>query len=75
MTLRALKSDNEHIPCVIIIDHHPNDSRTKIAEDQNNCQAKKNRLAIGVNLDVRMGLKLTGNVAVTLTSRMGTGGG
>ena len=82
MSIRAIRSDTEHLPCVVIgadiynlmltgdkacsltsegwtstgtcpkvliLDHHPNDSRTGIAEDQQAIQ--------------------------TLTSRMGTGGG
>ena len=83
MSIRAIRSDTEHLPCVVevigadiynltltgdkactltegvtstgtcpkvlILDHHPNDSQTDIAEDQQAVQ--------------------------TLTSRMGTGGG
>ena len=31
----------------IIIEHHPNDSRTKIADDQKNCQGLTSRMGTG----------------------------
>lgn len=33
MSIKATRSDPEHLPCAIIIDHHPADSRTDICEE------------------------------------------
>ncbi len=42
-TLRA----EAHHPPVVIIEHHPNDSRTRIADDQNNVQSLTQRMGTG----------------------------
>ena len=47
MTIRSVKADTEHIPCVIILDHHPADSRTDIAEDQETIQTLTSRMGTG----------------------------
>ena len=31
----------------VIVEHHPNDSRTKIADDQKNCQGLTSRMGTG----------------------------
>ena len=45
-TLNAIKSDSDHIPCVLVLEHHPNDSRLKIAED-GVCQTLSKRMGTG----------------------------
>lgn len=47
MTVRSVRADTEHIPCVIILDHHPADSRTEIAEDQKTIQTLTSRMGTG----------------------------
>lgn len=47
MTIRSNKSDAQHIPCVIILDHHPADSRTDVAEDQQTIQTLTSRMGTG----------------------------
>ena len=47
MTIRSNKSDAQHIPCVIILDHHPADSRTEIVEDQETMQTLTSRMGTG----------------------------
>lgn len=47
MTVRSVRADTEHIPCVIILDHHPADSRTDIAEDQQTIQTLTSRMGTG----------------------------
>ena len=48
MSIRAIRSDTEHLPCaVILLDHHPADSRTDIAEDQTAIQTLTSRMGTG----------------------------
>lgn len=47
MSIRAIRSDTEHLPCVIILDHHPHDCRTSIAEDQVAVQTLTSRMGTG----------------------------
>lgn len=47
--LLAQKTDYKNVPQVIILDHHPNDSRTKIANDQTNMQALASNMGGGGN--------------------------
>lgn len=46
MPLRNKNADTDHIPC-IIIEHHPNDSRTQISKDQKNVQSLTQRMGTG----------------------------
>lgn len=47
MTVRSINADTDHIPCVIILDHHPADSRTDVAEDQKTVQTLTSRMGTG----------------------------
>ena len=47
MSIRAIRSDTEHLPCAIILDHHPADSRTDVAEDQQAIQTLTSRMGTG----------------------------
>ena len=46
MTLTAIKTDPHHVPCVIVIDHHPHDSRIKLMDGEV-CQTLPTRMGTG----------------------------
>lgn len=48
-TLLGQHQDYKNVPEVIIIEHHPQDSRTIIAKDQNNVQSLTGRMGTGGN--------------------------
>ena len=46
MTVTSKRSDPHHVPCVLVLEHHPNDSRIKVKDDDV-CQALTSRMGTG----------------------------
>ena len=46
MTLQASRTDPHSVPCVLVIENHPNDSRIKIHDD-GICQSLTSRMGTG----------------------------
>jgi len=46
MTIRGA-GGRDQTPHIIIVEHHPNDSRTRIADDQSNVQSLTQRMGTG----------------------------
>ena len=46
MTITAKRTDPDHVPCVVLLEHHPNDSRLRITDD-GICQTLNSRMGTG----------------------------